>query len=290
LVLKDQSQYVDQPHEEVHGVEEATHAEPSIRNDRKHTTKADRLRLDVAQNVGAPTSQCRHRQSPDRFTRYMALMRKIIVTEPSSFQEAVHNPTWFDAMVEEYDSIFKNSAWEIVPRPVDKSMVGSRWIYKGKLLIIVLYLDDLILTGDEQLIHSCKEDLAKEFEMKDMGLLHYFLVLEIWQRDGQFFMFQGKYAREILGKFHMEGCKPMDTPLPGNWRKEDATSGEIMDDTVYQQLVGLLMYLVNTRPNIFYVVNQLSQVMVKPTKIFWKEGKHVLRYVRGTYEYGLWYR
>jgi hypothetical protein len=57
-------------------------------------------------------------------------------------------------MVEEYDSIVKNSAWEIVPRSVDKSVVGSRWIYKGNILIIVLYVDDLILTGDEQLIHS----------------------------------------------------------------------------------------------------------------------------------------
>jgi hypothetical protein len=110
----------------------------------------------------------------------------------------------------------KKSAWEIVPRPIDKLVVGSRWIYEGKILIIVLCVDDLILIGDEQLIHSCKEDLAKEFEMKDMGLLHYFLGLEIWQRDGELFVSQGKYAREILGKFHMEGCRPMDTPLPGN--------------------------------------------------------------------------
>ena len=103
-------------------------------------------------------------------------------------------------------------------------------------------------------------------------------------------MSQGKYAREILGKFHMEDYKPMDTPLPGNWKKEDATSTKVMDATVYQQLVGLLMYLVNTRPDICYAVNQLSQAMVKPTKLFWKAGKHVLRYLRGTSEYGLWYR
>ena len=103
-------------------------------------------------------------------------------------------------------------------------------------------------------------------------------------------MSQGKYAKEILGKFHMESCKPMDTPLPRNWRKEDATSGEVVDATVYKQLVGSLMYLVNTRPDIFYVVNQLSQAMVKPTKLFWKATKYVLRYPRGTSEYGLWYR
>jgi hypothetical protein len=101
---------------------------------------------------------------------------------------------------------------------------------------------------------------------------------------------QGKYAREILGKFHMEGCKPIDNPSPGNWRKEDATYGEVVYATVYQQLVGSLMYLVNTRPDICYAFNQLSQVMVKPTKILWKAGKHVLRYLKGTSEYGLWYR
>ena len=61
-------------------------------------------------------------------------------------------------------------------------------------MIIVLYVYDLILTDDEQLIHSCKEDIAREFEMKDMGLLHYFLGLEIWQRDGELFVSQGKYG------------------------------------------------------------------------------------------------
>ena len=84
--------------------------------------------------------------------------------------------------------------------------------------------------------------------MKDMDLLHYFFGLEIWQQDGEIFVSQGKYEKEILGNFNMESCKPMDTPPPGNWRKEDATSGEVVDATVYQQLMGLQMYLVNTRP------------------------------------------
>ena len=69
--------------------------------------------------------------------------------------------------------------------------------------------------------------------MKDLGLLHYFLALEIWQRSGGLFVFQGKYAQEILEKFNMHGCKPIDTPLPAVWRKEDATSAEVVDATVY---------------------------------------------------------
>eukprot|EP00253_Pinus_taeda_P034609 PITA_34609 len=131
---------------------------------------------------------------------------------------------------------------------------------EGKPLIIVLYVDDLMLTSDDQLIKSCKDDLAREFKMKDMGLMHYFLGMEVWQKDGEVFVSQGKYVNEILKRFHMEKCKPMKTPLTGNWRNEDATLGE------------------------------LSQAMVQPSKLFWKVAKHVLRYLRGTSQYWLWYK
>eukprot|EP00253_Pinus_taeda_P015086 PITA_15086 len=116
---------------------------------------------------------------------------------------------------------------------------------EGKPLVIVLYVDDLILTGDDPLIQSCKEDLAREFEMKDMGFMHYLLGMEVWKKDGVF-VSQGKYANEILRWFHMERYKPMQTPL-------------------------------------------LRQAMVHHTKLFWKATKHVLRYLRGTSQFILWY-
>eukprot|EP00253_Pinus_taeda_P014866 PITA_14866 len=96
--------------------------------------------------------------------------------------------------------------------------------------------------------------------MKDMGLMHYFLGMEVWQKYGEVFVSQGKYANEILRCFHMEKCKPMQTPLGGNWRKEDATLGE------------------------------LSDTMVQPTKLFRKTTKHVMGYLKGTTQYRLWYR
>eukprot|EP00253_Pinus_taeda_P032308 PITA_32308 len=136
-------------------------------------------------------------------------------------------------------------------------------IVEGKPLIIVLYVDDLILIGDDQLIQSCKEDLSREVEMKDMGLMHYFLGMEAWYKDGEVFVSQGKYTNEILERFHMEKCKPMQTPLAGNWRKEDATSSDVVATTIYRQLVGSLMYLA---------------------------AEHVLRYLRGTSQFGLWYK
>ena len=119
LVPKNEPKYVEQPHEEDHRVAKNTHADTSTRNGRRCTTEADRLRLDAAEHVGAPTSLHKQRQSPNRFTRYKALMSKCIVTEPYSFEVAVQQPILVDAMVKEYDFIAKKSAWEVVPRLVE---------------------------------------------------------------------------------------------------------------------------------------------------------------------------
>jgi hypothetical protein len=66
---------------------------------------------------------------------------------------------------------------------------------------LILYVDDLFLTGDEKLIVGCKRELASEFKMKDLGLMHYFLGLEVWQRSDEIFLSQGKYIVEILQRF-----------------------------------------------------------------------------------------
>ena len=74
-------------------------------------------------------------------------------------------------------------------------------------LILVLYVDDLFLTGEEQLISQCKRELTSEFEMKDIGLMHYFLGLEVWQKSDEIFLSQGKYVVDILRRFGMLDCK-----------------------------------------------------------------------------------
>ncbi len=157
-------------------------------------------------------------------------------------------------------------------------------------LILVLYVDDLVITGAERLIEHCKRDLATEFEMKDIGLMHYFLGLEVWQEEGHFFLGQGKYIVDILGRFHMEDCRPMSTAMITNWNKLHASDSELVDPTLYRQLIGSLMYLVNTRPDICFVVNTMSQFMCEPRKVHWVAAKHILRYLQGTVDYGLDYR
>jgi hypothetical protein len=83
-------------------------------------------------------------------------------------------------------------------------------------LILILYVDNLFIIGEEELIVDYNRGLALEFEMKDIGLMHYFLGMEVWQEDGNVFLGQGKYATNILSRFQMEGCRPISTPMVTN--------------------------------------------------------------------------
>jgi hypothetical protein len=156
-------------------------------------------------------------------------------------------------------------------------------------MILLLYVDDLFLTRVEKLIIECKRKLVAEFEMKDLGLMHYFLGLEVWQRKNEIFLNQGKYVVEILKRFGMLDCKPMATPMASNMKLLDDTTSKVVDATLYRQMIGSLMYLTNTRPYICFVVNTLSQYMVDPKRVHLIAVKHVMRYLKGTVDYGLKY-
>eukprot|EP00253_Pinus_taeda_P024990 PITA_24990 len=123
----------------------------------------------------------------------------------------------------------------------------------------------------------------------DLGLMHYFMWLEVWQKNGEIFLGQGRYATKILKKFIMQVCPPMATLMITKWKKIDASKDKEVDPILYRQLLGLLVYLVNTRPDICFVVNTFNQFMVEPKRVHWAVARHILRYVRGTVGYGLKY-
>jgi hypothetical protein len=156
-------------------------------------------------------------------------------------------------------------------------------------VILLLYVDDLFLTGAEPLIIQCKRELAFEFDMMDLHLMHYYLGLEVWQKRGEIFLWQGKYVVKILQKFGMMDCKSMETPMVTDLRKLRDSDSDTVDSSLYQQLIGSLMYLINTWPDICFVVNTLSQFQVEPRHEHWIVAKHILRYLRGMLNYGLRY-
>ena len=88
----------------------------------------------------------------------------------------------------------------------------------------------------------------------------------------------------------MTDCGPMLTPMITNWAKLHPSKGELVDPTLYHQFIGSLMYLVNTRPDMSFAVNTLNQFVVEPKRVHWTAGKHILRYLAGTTDYGLDYR
>jgi hypothetical protein len=362
---------------------------------------------------------------PKTFSSYMALMCDFLEKDPTCFEKAILKKELVDAMIEEYQSIIKNDVWEIVPRPKNKDVVSSKWIFKIKLVangsilkykarfvtggfsqkegidyeekfspvsrytsirtiislaakmkwklhqmdikktfldgvieeevyieqpqgfevedrknhvcklnkalyrlkqaprawygridnfltrlgftknkedsnpyfkvmnnelvIFLLYVDELFLTGEENIITECKKKIVKEFEMKDLGLMNYFLGLEVWQSPERIFLNQGKYAVEILKRFNMLECKSMNTPMETKLNLLVDTSSELIDATLYRQIIGSPMYLMNTRPHICFVMNTLSQFMVEPRDVQLISAKHVMRYLKGTLDYGLSY-
>jgi hypothetical protein len=377
------------------------------------------------EKYGVPQGTTRLVKRPKPFSSYTALMCDLLEEEPTCFEEVIQRKEWADAMTEEYQSIMKNKVWEIVPRPKNKDVVSSRWLFKikhaadgsiekykarfvahgfsqkegidyeetfapvarytsirtiitlaakmkwklhqmdvktafltgvieeevyiekpqgfevednkshvcrlkkdlyglkqaprawyGRIdsfltslgftkskvdsnlyfkimnnepVILLLYVDDLFLTGEEKLIIECKKRLASEFEMKDLGLMHYFVGLEVCQSPKRIFLNQGKYTVEILKRFDMLECKPMNTPMEAKLKMLVDTSSELIDATLYKLIIGSLMYLTNTRPNIFFPVNTLSQFLVEPRRVHLVATKHVMRYLKGTIDYGLNY-
>lgn len=175
-----------------------------------------------------------------------------------------------------------------------KSVVESNLYYKvveEESLILVLYVDDLFLIGVEKLIEWCKKQLVSEFEMKVLGLMHYFLGLDVCKRANEIFLSQGRYTVDILRTFGMMHCKSMDTPMTMNLNNlgSDVANSDLIDPTMYRQLVGSLMYLVNTKPDICFAVSTLCQFMSQPRQMNWVAAKHVLTYLCGTIGYGLRY-
>jgi hypothetical protein len=121
-------------------------------------------------------------------------------------------------------------------------------IIQNHPVILVLYVDDPFLTGEENLIAQTKRELSAEFEIKDLGLMHYFMGLEVWQKPGEIFLSQSKYVVDVLRRFGMFDCKSMSTSMISNLKKlqDQATGSDPSDPTIYRQIIGFLMYLVHT--------------------------------------------
>ncbi|GJT37724.1 putative RNA-directed DNA polymerase [Tanacetum coccineum] len=154
----------------------------------------------------------------------------------------------------------------------------------GKFMVLLVYVDDIIITGNNvDEIEKFKKYLNSKFMIKDLGKLKYFMGIEVIDTDRGLCLSQRKYCLDLLSDFGLLACKPSATPLEQNLTitNEPSSTYPVLDNvTEYQKLIGKLIYLTHTRPDISYSVHCLSQFMHKPLKSHLKIALKVLRYLK----------
>ena len=157
-----------------------------------------------------------------------------------------------------------------------------------KITCLIIYVDDMIITGDDtEEINNLKRNLFKEFDMKDLGPLKYFLGIEVLRSNHGIFLRQRKYVLDLLAETGLLDCKPADTPMVPNHGLKIIEGAESADREKYQRLVGKLLYLSHTRPDIAYAVGIVSQFMHQPQEEHMNAALRIVRYLKGTANYGV---
>ena len=158
----------------------------------------------------------------------------------------------------------------------------------GKILIVCLYVDDLIFTrNDEIMFAKFKKSMILEFDMTNLGKMRYFLGIEVMQKSDGIFISQKKYTQEVLERFSMDKCNPVHNPMVHGFKVMKNGDGVRIDSTFYKKIVGSLMYLTATRPDVMFVVSLISRFMDCPTKLHLQAAKRTLRYLKGTIDIGV---
>lgn len=155
-------------------------------------------------------------------------------------------------------------------------------------LHILVYVDDFIIAGNDiSTIQRFKNYLHKCFKMKDLGKLKYFLGLEIARGPEGIFVSQRKYALDIIAECGLLGAKPSPVPTELNHKLALVKGGPLLDPSKYRRLIGRLIYLTFTRPELSYIVHILSQFMQKPQEDHWITALRVVRYLKGCPDQGI---
>nr|GEW44157.1 ribonuclease H-like domain, reverse transcriptase, RNA-dependent DNA polymerase [Tanacetum cinerariifolium] len=159
---------------------------------------------------------------------------------------------------------------------------------KDSNLQIGVYVDDLIITDTpKQEIDKFKAQMEENFEMSDLGLLAYYLGIEVTQNNGDISIRQSAYASKILNEAGMIDCNETLIPMNLGTRLIKTTKGTMVNPTEYRSLIGCLRYLLYTRPDLSYSIGLLSRYMQEPQEQHMKAIRQVLHYVKGTKDHGI---
>ncbi|CAL0332983.1 unnamed protein product [Lupinus luteus] len=160
--------------------------------------------------------------------------------------------------------------------------------YIQDVILLCLYVDDLVITGSNEIaLHKLKGKLNSEFEMTDLGELAYFLGIEFLRTDQGIIMHQQRYITEVLERFKMQNCNPALVPVEGNPKQDLHLAQEPANATVFRQMVGCLRFVCHSIPELAYGAGMISRHMANPTQVHMTAAKRMLRYLKGTLNYGI---
>jgi hypothetical protein len=157
------------------------------------------------------------------------------------------------------------------------------------ILIVQVYVDDIVFGGSSNsLVARFAADMSWEVEMSMMGQLQFFLGLPIKQSKEGTFVHQAKYTKDIVRKFKMEDSKAMMTPMSTITALDADDEGEHVDQKEYRSMIGSLLYLTATRPDIQFSVCLCARFQASPETSHRQAVKRIFRYLRHTPDFGIW--
>ncbi|GJY54346.1 retrovirus-related pol polyprotein from transposon TNT 1-94 [Tanacetum coccineum] len=164
------------------------------------------------------------------------------------------------------------------------------WQAGNDLLLIQIYVDDIIFAStNTAMCTEFSNQMTTKFKMSMMGQMSFFLGLQISQSPRGIFINQSKYASEIVKKYGMISTDSVDTPLVEKSKLDEDLQGKQVDATLYRCMIGSLMYLTSSRPDLIHVVCLCARYQAKPTEKHLQAVKRIFRYLKGTINMGLWY-
>ena len=163
--------------------------------------------------------------------------------------------------------------------------ISSTW---PSFMAVLVYVDDIIIaSGDDVAVQHLKSRINARVKLKDLGTLRFFLGLEVGRTERGILVSQRSYALQLLADTGYLGCKPAVTPMEPNLKLSQDEGDLLPDASLYRRLIGKLLYLTITRPDLSYAVNRLSQFLSQPRLPQFKAVQRVLQYVKGTPGQGL---
>ena len=189
------------------------------------------------------------------------------------------------------DALQANQTWVMTTLPPGKVPIGCKWVFKiklkadgsierykarlvakgftkihkGSILILLIYVDDILIASNNiEAVNTFKVFLDAKFKLKDFGTLKYFLGLEVARTEKGISLCQRKFVLELLSDTGLLACKPTNVPMDQSAKFKSSMGEAAPDPSLYRRIIGKLLYLTLTRPDICYSVHKLSQFMSSP--------------------------